>query len=237
MMSELINIYCDESCHLENDHQTTMVLGASWCPAAEARAIAEDIRELKERHGLSRSFEIKWTKVSPGGLPFYEALLAYFFSRPDLHFRALVARDKHRLRHDRFKQTHDTWYYKMYFQLLSVLLSPSLTYSIYLDIKDTRSAARMRSLHDILCNSIYDFDRTIISRVQTVRSHEIEQLQLADLLTGIVSYANRGLDSSQAKATLVERMQGLSGYDLRKTTLLREEKVNIFQWDPREASA
>jgi len=31
-MSQVFNVYCDESCHLENDHQTAMVLGAVWCP-------------------------------------------------------------------------------------------------------------------------------------------------------------------------------------------------------------
>ncbi len=27
-MSQVFNIYCDESCHLENDRQKAMVLGA-----------------------------------------------------------------------------------------------------------------------------------------------------------------------------------------------------------------
>ncbi len=31
-MSQICNIYCNESCHLENDHQQAMVLGAIWCP-------------------------------------------------------------------------------------------------------------------------------------------------------------------------------------------------------------
>jgi len=29
-MTEHIHIYCDESCHLENDHMRSMVLGALW---------------------------------------------------------------------------------------------------------------------------------------------------------------------------------------------------------------
>jgi len=27
-MTLIYNVYCDESCHLENDHQSAMVLGA-----------------------------------------------------------------------------------------------------------------------------------------------------------------------------------------------------------------
>ncbi|NHQ60865.1 DUF3800 domain-containing protein [Chlorobium sp. BLA1] len=38
-MSEIFNIYCDESCHLENDRHKAMVLGAVWCPLDESRII------------------------------------------------------------------------------------------------------------------------------------------------------------------------------------------------------
>ncbi|MCL0066152.1 DUF3800 domain-containing protein, partial [Dehalococcoidia bacterium] len=31
-MTPTYNIYCDESYHLEHDHQEIMVLGALWCP-------------------------------------------------------------------------------------------------------------------------------------------------------------------------------------------------------------
>jgi len=31
-MSQVFNVYCDESCHLENDKQKVMVLGAVWSP-------------------------------------------------------------------------------------------------------------------------------------------------------------------------------------------------------------
>jgi len=34
-MTNIYNIYCDESCHLENDGEKVMVLGAIWCPRAE----------------------------------------------------------------------------------------------------------------------------------------------------------------------------------------------------------
>ena len=234
-MPELLNIYCDESCHLEHDGQSAMTLGAVWCPAASARQIAEDIRALKMRHGMGRHFESKWAKVSPGGLPFYQSLLDYFFDTPHIHFRAVVAADKSSLRHDDFRQTHDDWYYKMYFQLLSVLLSPSARYAIYLDIKDTQSGPKTTKLWEVLCNNIRDFDREVVRQLQTVRSHEVEQIQLVDLLTGIVSAANRDMTTSPAKLALVERMRQRSGYDLTRTAPRSEAKVNVFRWDPREA--
>ena len=36
----VINIYCDESCHLENDKHTSMVLGGVSCPISKVRDIS-----------------------------------------------------------------------------------------------------------------------------------------------------------------------------------------------------
>lgn len=233
-MSQIFNVYCDESCHLENDHQQVMVLGAVWCPLEKAREIAVRLREIKARHGMKSGFEVKWTKVSPAKTQLYLDWLNYFFDDDDLHFRALIVPDKAKLQHAVFAQSHDEWYYKMYFDMLKVILSPDDRYRIYIDLKDTRGAAKIAMLHDVLCNNLYDFSRQIIERVQTVRSHEVEILQLADLLIGAVSYANRGLSTNAAKLDLVERMRRRSGYELTRTTLIRESKFNLFRWQAAE---
>lgn len=235
-MSQIFNIYCDESCHLENDRQGVMVLGAIWCPLEKSHEILSRIREIKSKHGLSPRFEIKWTKVSPAKIDFYLDLINYFFDESSLHFRALIVPDKAKLRHSEYGQDHDTWYYKMYFDMLKVILNPEDHYRIYIDIKDTRSKNKVAMLQDVLCNNFYDFSRKIIERIQTVRSHEIEILQLADLLIGAVSYANRNLTTNLGKLQLVERMKKRSGYILTKTTLLREDKVNLFRWKATEAN-
>lgn len=229
-MSEIYNIYCDESCHLENDDQPVMVLGAAWCLLDKVREISTRLREIKADHHLPPTFETKWVKVSPAKQQFYLDTMDYFFDDDDLHFRALIVPDKSRLRHQDFNQTHDDWYYKMYFDLLKVILSPADCYRIYLDYKDTQGAVKVAQLHRVLSNSVYDFSREIVERVQLVRSHEVEILQLADLLIGTVVYANRGDTTSPAKLALVKRMQERSGYTLTRTTLLREEKVNLFRW-------
>lgn len=44
---DIYNIYCDESCHLENDHQKVMVLGAIWCSLDKVKEISKRIREKK----------------------------------------------------------------------------------------------------------------------------------------------------------------------------------------------
>jgi len=230
----IYNVYCDESCHIEHDHQLVMVLGAIWCPADKAREIAIDIRNIKKKYNLSSSFEIKWTKVSPAKVDFYLDLVDYFFDNDNLHFRTLIVPDKAKLDHKLYEQDHDTWYYKMYFDMLKAILSPDARYRIYIDIKDTRSADKTAKLHDVLCNNIYDFQRQIIERLQTVRSNEVEQLQLADLLIGAISYVNRGLTGNLAKLAIIEKIKERSGYTLVQTNLLREEKVNIFVWQASE---
>jgi hypothetical protein len=233
-MSQTNNVYCDENCHMENDHQSLMVLGAVWCPIDKVRDITERLREIKQEQGLNSHFELKWTKVSPAKLVYYHRVMDYFFDDDDLHFRALIVPDKSKLQHTRFNQDHDDWYYKMYFDLLKILLTPDAQFNIYLDIKDTRSAPKIARLHDVLSNNVLDFDRSIIRKVQTVRSHEVEILQLADLLIGAVSYANRNLQTSEAKLALVQRMRTRSHYHLDRSTLYRESKVNLFHWRARE---
>ncbi|MGI5818078.1 MAG: DUF3800 domain-containing protein [Armatimonadota bacterium] len=232
-MRDVINIYCDESCHLEHDGQPAMVLGAIWCPLEAAYEANQRIREIKQAHDLPPDLEAKWTKVSPGGINLYRDLVDYFFDDDDLCFRAVVA-PKGNLDHERFGQDHDTWYYKMYFTMLQTVIDPNAENRIYLDIKDTRGAEKVRKLHEVLCNANYDFDQRIIAGLQTVRSHEIGLLQLTDLLIGAVMSANRVFqaDASSAKQGLVERVRERSGYTLTKTTLLKARKVNILIWRP-----
>lgn len=233
-MATTYSIYCDESCHLEKDRQKVMVLGAVWCPSEKVREYNVKLRDLKEKHGLSRLFESKWTKVSNGKIDYYIDLLNFFFDHDDIFFRALVIPEKDKLRHRKFSQNHNTWYYKMFFTMLKVIFSPEDEYKVFLDVKDTCSAQKVAKLHEALCNSLYDFDRKIIKCVQTIRSNEVEMLQLADLLIGIINYANRSLGQSEAKSTLVEAMKKRSGYNLVQPTLMREKKVNLFVWRSSE---
>ncbi len=209
-----------------------MVLGALWCPAEKVRESAVRLREIRQRHGLPSDLEIKWTKVSPAKLAFYMDVLDYFFDDDDLCYRGVVI-DKDQLNHAAFGHDHDDWYYKMWFTLLGPLLHPAARHRIYIDIKDTRSQNKVDRLRDVLRNSRYDYKGEIVERVQQVRSHEVAHVQLADLLTGAVAGANRGDLQSDAKRSLIRRMQGRSCLSLRQTTLVREERVNLLHWQGR----
>lgn len=226
-----INIYCDESGHLEKDQVPVMVLGAVVCPTSKSAEIARQLRKIKITHGLPPHFEVKWKKVSSAQQAFYLNYLDYFFDNDDISFRALVIPDKSRLDHTRFNQTHDEWYYKMYFEMLKVLIDPLAEHYIYLDIKDTQSSEKIRRLHEVLANARYDFDRQIIRHIQAVNSRQVEQIQLVDFLIGAVSYANRGLLNNAGKVAVVHRMQERARHSLTQSTLLRERKVNLLIWE------
>tara|TARA_Y100001934_G_C12352933_1_gene776402 strand:- start:1755 stop:2459 length:705 start_codon:yes stop_codon:yes gene_type:complete len=230
-MSSFFNIYCDESCHLENDKQKSMVLGAIWSPKHKSKEISQRIREIKVKHKLKSNFEVKWTKVSDSKFDFYLDVLDYFFDDDDLHFRGVVIPDKSGLNHDSYNQTHDEWYYKMYFTLLKTLFEPHSKYNVYIDIKDTLGHEKVDKLHNVLCNNSFDFNRQVIQRVQRVQSHESEQLQIADLLIGALSYLHRGLEKNKAKTKLIERIKQRTKYSLKRNTLLLENKFNLLIWN------
>jgi len=227
----VMNIYCDESCHLPSDGVRPMVIGAVLCPKDKARTIAEQIRGIKSLNGLNPRYELKWTKISKGKLKFYLSLIDYFFNEEDLRFRAIVVPDKATLSPNKTNQEHDSMYYKMYFDMLKVLLDPDLSFNIYLDIKDTRGGAKVAELFHVLKENVYDYRRDIIQIVQQVDSDEVEQVQLADLLIGCVSHINRNRPMTTPKGIVADRMRLRSGYKLTQSTLLTAKKVNLFRCD------
>jgi len=229
-MAESFNIYLDESCHLQNDHIRAMGLGAVWCPQDKTREISVRVRDIKLKHDLATDFELKWTKVSPAKLDFYLSIVDYFLDDDDLHFRGVVIPDKRLLNHDGFNQDHDSWYYKMCFTLLEPIIDPTQHYSIYLDIKDTRSEIKRAKLEEVLRNAKYDGSGNIVRRVQQIRSHESELLQITDLLLGALVYTNRGLAQSAAKQAIVNRLRQRTRLTMNKTTWLREPKFNLLIW-------
>ena len=108
-------------------------------------------------------------------------------------------------------------------------------YNIFIDIKDTRGEKKVEKLRDVLCNNAYDYDKRLVKKIQQVRSHEVELVELADFLTGAIGYVHRGLTTSKAKLQLIEKLREKSRYSLTKSTLVKEDKVNIFIWKGRTA--
>lgn len=232
-MNEIFNIYCDESCHLEHDKQPVMLLGCIWCPEDKVKENASMIRRLKDKHH-SRG-ELKWTKVSKSRKDYFIDIINLFFECNELNFRCLVVRDKNLLNHCYYNQgSHDSFYYKMYYYLLSNIISTDNNYKIYLDIKDTKSQSKINKLREVLCNSFHDFDKKLIPNIQHVRSKELELLQLADFLMGAIGYKARNLSSNAAKLDVINKISELSNVSLTESSPPWERKFNLFLFSPRK---
>jgi hypothetical protein len=238
-MSQLYNIYCDESCHLEhrviNENNRYMVLGGVTCLDSSKADTFKRIKSIKAENGLSYLSEMKWTKVSRPKIAAYRDMIHYFFDNDALAFRCIVI-DKQQLNHDAYAQDHDQFYYKMYWQMLEWFIEPKNHYHIYLDIKDTQGIEKVKKLQEVLRNSCHDYDRNVIRRIQEVRSHEIALMQMTDILIGAVSYANRFPNGGKSpiKQELVQLLKKRSDITLTRSTSLGARKFNVFCWEGRQ---
>ncbi len=145
-MSKTFNIYCDESCHIQNDHKNYMLLGSISSAYNQVKRHTERINHIKQKHNFYG--EIKWSKVSSSKYEFYKELLDYFFDT-DLRYRAVVIK-KEQIRDDIPGQDYDTFYYKMYYYLLNHNKNSNYKYNVFLDIKDTLSGYKVQKLKEIL---------------------------------------------------------------------------------------
>ena len=218
-MDKTFNIYCDESCHIENDHKKYMFLGSINCAYPQVRRHTERIKELKDKHKFNA--EIKWSHVSMSKIQFYLDLVDYFFDT-DLKFRA-IGIDKSQIRCGDFNSSFDDFYYKMYYQLLNYKVDTTNHYNVYLDIKDTLSAIKVRRLKDIL-----NVRFGVFRNVQNMRSEESVLMQLADFLMGAISYnANFEQKQNLAKVLILDKISKHANVsNLARTNY--SEKLNLF---------
>lgn len=194
-MGKTYNRYCDESCHLENDHKRFMFLGYVSCAYNQVKAHTDRIKDIKKTHHFYA--EIKWNKVSMSKLKFYLELVDYFFAT-DLKFRAIGV-DKEKTNCEDF----DEYYYSMYHNLLIHDINITHTYNVYLDIRDTLSSYKVRKLKDML-NVKYG----VFRNVQNINSKESVLLQLADFILGALSYDKNDKDKiNEAKCLIIERIK------------------------------
>ena len=67
-------------------------------------------------------------------------------------------------------------------------------------------------------------------KIQHVRSHEVDLLQLCDLFIGALSYnLNNIVKQALPKLRLIEKIRQRSGVSLEETTYKSAAKFNIFR--------
>ena len=223
----MLNLYCDESCHLENDGEMVMLIGGISCPDYARGIVYNEIKEIKKNHGISPRSEIKWRKVSNSKINFYEELINYFFDNEYLNFRVVII-DKEKLNHKKYGQTHDEFYYKQYYYLVRKFLFED-DVNVFIDIKDTNSILKVNKLKSILEKNTQTNKH--IKNIQQIRSHENSIMQLADLLIGAIAYKNREIRSSTARTRLCNLISDRAKHDLKSNTRYNAIKFNIFKME------
>ncbi len=206
-----------------------MVLGAIWCDKEEVKGFTDKVKMLKDKHGMPRKWEIKWTKVSGAKRDYYLDLIRLFFSEEGLNFRAIVIPTEG-LDHDLFHQTADEFYYKMQYTMLKNVVAKNVAdFRIYLDYKDAWSASRSKKLAEYLSNT----QELAASNFtcQPIRSYESVLIQLSDLLIGAIASANNDvLSKVTTKQEIVQLLEELSGQKMTQQTPYGVDKFNIFKW-------
>lgn len=226
-------IYCDESCHLQDDGNDVMVFGAIRCESASVEPTIRAIKELRRKYQYNT--EIKWTKLISKQLPFYLELIDLFLGSGGLRFKATVVINKDRLDHSQFNQgSHGTFYYKIAFYTLRDFLEKDKFYRIHFDYMDTQGSLRAKKLLEVLGTAKTAGGLS----AQIIRSHESQLIQLCDLLIGSLSYARRfGQDKrTDIKSAIINHLETHLGRSLLEGTPPWEEKFNTFIFSPRKVA-
>ena len=231
------HLYCDESRHLPYDRESCFLLGLLSCPAEKVKAAHAELSDLWKAHSLPPHFESKWTKVSPGKLDFYRALVDWFFNADGVSFRTLILPDKQRLYAALPDESRDYLYYRLYYQLLRGAIEPENQYRVFMDLKDTRGREKRKQLEQLLHQDADDDDGKIVENLQHVRSHHVRLLQVCDLLLGATGFARREQQAkeSTAKRALVSAIEEKLGQSLTMDTPPGTERINLLTWHDREA--
>lgn len=227
-----LNIYCDESCHLIHDDSKVMGLGAISCIEQKKEETVDMIHRIKDYYGYSFR-EIKWSSITANQVSMIKTLIDYFFACPHLSFRAIVIPNKREVASTKTPEQFDEWYYKMYYQLLVVLLDRyPRGNNIFIDRKDSQGKAKIKKLFQVLSTATNGEEA--VDGIVEIDSQCSDLLQLSDLFTGLLVHYRRGLAKrgNLAKASITNHLT--SRVSIAKSTPPDEQKFNIFYWEGRE---
>lgn len=234
MISE-INVYCDESCHLEHEKENVMLVSCIFTPQLKVKQIANDLRALKEKYNILKRAELKWHKISNNKKQYYFDLIHYFVNAPELKFRTVIIPHKEKLQHHIYHQTHSSWYYKMVYTLVKhipeYIIKSNARYNVYIDKKENSYESKQELIKLGVCLNSHFHNNF---KVQNIVSDQSELMQLNDFIQGAVGYYNRGLcqnikEQNQTKIEIVQLLQEKLDICLNRTNSL--DKFNILVWE------
>lgn len=235
-MKEQVRIFIDETSHLEHDGHHNMCIGSIKVSDDKYGILIKEFKEIQLKY--HSPFELKWNKFSRSRIPYYKALIDFFF-RSELSFRCVLVKPKSRLNHDQFNEgSHDNFYYKMIYYLIRRDVKDK-DCRVYLDIKDTRGQEKLNKIQQIF-ESEMRVKNPFVS-IQHLRSEDNLFIQLTDFFVGLISYKGRAeqdnLPHNSAKQEMIKYLEKRSGFSLDDGTPPWESKFNIFDFQPQKVYA
>lgn len=236
-------IFCDES-GISGDHDFYGFGAVIMAYQRRGQFSAAVARLRKECRAPDN--EIKWTKTGRVNLPFYEALVDYFFEQPFLFFHCMVVERawvKTKLYHG---GSFDLARRKHFTQLLSNKIARikrvhhgrPTEIRVYVDKLPSpyaKAGETMAIIGDRIVNKLTplgDFAERVkvIDSLTECESRDYLGIQLADLLVGAVVDTWNERSSNPQKAKLKARIASRLGWkDLRSDTMPHERKFNIWR--------
>ena len=230
------SVFCDESWRMTGGGSWFVALGATVCDTACVRSYVESARRLKVRYGFRAGFVTGWTKISPAKAVFYRETIDMFLHRDNLRFVGLIGESGKNPEEDGRVPRHGSRE-ELDRRLLGAVLQGPHRYRVYTGVTDTRGGARLRRLRETV-DALPPGDdrppgdcRPCVERIQQIRAGESELLQLTDLLTGALAYANRGLGGNAGKAAIVARLRERFGQDAPGDSFApHDPKFHVSTW-------
>ncbi len=220
-------VYSDESCIealSDSSAHKYIGIGSIWLQASERAVLKRDIAKIKRDYSFNG--ELKWKKVSPSSYNFYKRILDYFFNADYLRARVIVI-ESSKVNNYKFHESDaELSFYKFYYQLIKHWIFDFNEYSIFLDYKVNRDKSRLKTLKRVLN---YSNLTSVINNVQALPSEQSAGIQLADVVTGLVTAKFNSKNTSKAKLGLIEHIETNYLSKNISQTSKAEEKFNIFK--------
>lgn len=224
-------IYCDESCYLKHDRSDVMVLGGISCNKKKKNKINAEIKKIKEKYGLNKNAELKWTKLGNTYLPLYIEILDYILKKESVKIGIIIIKNKKYIHHKDYFQTHNDWYNKMYYLLFNQKTFLSQKNMVFMDKKDNSGGKRAEKLTTFLGQRNTTKNKYI--GIYQIDSKESSLMQVIDIFIGMCGYYHRFKDElskkDNAKTKLVNYF--LENYNTnleKRTPYYKRKKINIY---------
>ena len=231
-MTNIYNIYCDESSVDNDDKHRFMVIGAFIIPRNKKKAFTSLFKSLHTQYTFK---EIKWTSMSNASLKISKQIIDLFFQTDYVSFTAIII-DKKKMNLDKYHDGNkELAFYKFYYLLLKHKLHSGNKYYISLDKKPVSVQSRVGVLKSFLTGFIKSSrEDCVIKHLQEYSSQENILIQIADLFTGAIAAKFNFGDQiqSSSKKLFIHYLEEKLEQKLNKGTSYFESKFNIFIWKP-----